>query len=91
MAKPRDPDDDDDILEFTPEPGTPIEDLAPMVVKAMEMLDVDAEIHFPTFTLEVPRGATAKDIIEAYNKVSIEYLPDLRPPPKPPFRGPGLF
>jgi len=91
MASPKDPfNDDDDILEFTPEPGTPIEEIAPMVVDAMEILDIDAEIHFPTFTLEVPRGATEKDIIDAYYKVSVEYLPDLRPPPRPPFSGPKI-
>lgn len=87
---PRDPDDPDkDILEITPEPGTDINDLAPLVIKAMEELEVDAEIHFPTFTLEVPLGATAKDIVDAYNKIAVEYLPDIRPP-RPPFRGPKI-
>lgn len=87
---PDDPDDNDDILEITPEPGTRIEDLAPFIVEAMEELEVDAAIHFPTFTLDVPLGSTAKDIIDAYNLINIEYLPDLRPPPKPPAFGPKL-
>lgn len=91
MASPRDPDPEKpDIIEFTPEPGTKIEKLAPLVIKAMELLDKDAEIHFPTFTLEVPRGATAQDIIDTYHMVVIEYLPALRDPPKKPPRGPGL-
>ncbi len=90
MASPQDPDDNDDILEFTPEPGTRIEDIAPFIVEAMEELGVDAEIHFPTFTLEIPLGSTAKDIVDTYNQIAVEYLPELRPPPKPPAFGPKL-
>lgn len=90
MASPRDPEDDDrNILEFTPEPGTKIEHFALFVVKAMETMDMDAEIHFPNFTLEVPRGATANDIVDAYNSVNVDYLPDLRHP-RPPFKGPRI-
>ena len=90
MASPQDPDDNDDILEFTPEPGTRIEDIAPFIVEAMEELGVDAEIHFPTFTLEIPLGSTAKDIVDTYNQIAVEYLPELRPPTKPPAFGPKL-
>ena len=89
---PNDPNDPDErnILSFTPAPGAKIENLAPEVIKTMERLEMDAEIHFPHFTLDVPLGATAKDIIDAYNHVTINYLPDVRPPPKPPQRGPRL-
>lgn len=92
MASPRDPDDGDDrdIFEFTPAPGTKIEHIAPAVIKAMEELEMDAEIHFDTFTLEVPLGATAQDIIDTYKKIVIDYLPEIRQPPKPPFRGPKI-
>lgn len=92
MASPHpfDP-DKPDIIEFTPPPGAKIEKIAPFILKKMEELDMDAEIHFPTFTLEVPRGAAEKDIIETYNKVMVDYLPDLRQPPRhTPPRGPKL-
>ncbi len=92
MASPRDPDPEDrQVIEITPDPGTKIEALAPQVIKLMKELDLEAEIHFPTFTLEVPKGATAKDIVDAYNSVVIDYLPDVRPAYKPPpKRGPNL-
>lgn len=91
MFPPRKPDDHDrPVLEFTPQPGTKIEQLAPLVVKTMERLDMDAEIHFPAFTLEVPRGSTPEDIVEAYKQVVVDYLPEVRKP-RPPYKGPKLF
>lgn len=79
---------DDDIIEFTPEPGAKIEKIAPIVAKMTRKLEMDAEIHFPNFTLHVPQAATTWDILQAYYKVSVEYLPELRPGYKPPERGP---
>lgn len=90
MTAPRDPDDERPIIEFTPAPGAKIEAIAPAVVRAMERMEMDAEIHFDTFTLEVPLGATAQDIIDTYRRVVVDYLPAVRQPPKPPNRGPKI-
>jgi hypothetical protein len=79
---------DDEIIEFTPEPGAKIEQIAPLISRMAKDMGMDAEIHFPAFTLEVPCGASPKDIIDAFHSVNVEYLPELRPTPKPPSRGP---
>jgi hypothetical protein len=79
---------DDEFIEFTPEPGVKIEDVAPVITKMTKELEMDAEIHFERFTLHVPQAATVKDIVEAYYKVNVQYLPELRPGFKPPERGP---
>ena len=81
---------DDEIIIFTPEPDAKIEKIAPVVAKVTKDTGMDAEIHFPKFTLHVPQAATEKDILEAYYSVNVEYLPDLRPGFKPPQRGPRL-
>jgi hypothetical protein len=80
----------DEIIEFTPEPGAKIEEIAPVIAKMTKKLEMDAEIHFPNFTLNVPQAATAMDIVKAYYSVAIEYLPEVRPGFKPPDRGPKL-
>lgn len=79
---------DDEVIEFTPEPGAKIEQIAPIVAKLTKKLEMDAEIHFPGFSLQVPQAATAGDILKAYYEVSVQYLPELRPGFKPPERGP---
>jgi hypothetical protein len=79
---------DDEIIIVTPDPEAKIEKIAPVVAKMTKELGMDAEIHFPTFTLNVPQAATARDILEAYYAVKVEYLSDLRPGFKPPDRGP---
>jgi hypothetical protein len=81
---------DDEFIEFTAEPGAKIEMIAPIVAKMTKQLEMDAEIHFPKFTLHVPQAATVRDILEAYYHVNVEYLPPLRPGFKPPERGPKL-
>ncbi len=81
---------DDEFIEFTPEPGLKIEAVAPIITRMTKELEMDAEIHFPAFTLHVPQAATTKDVCDAYYKVSVEYLPELRPGFKPPERGPRL-
>lgn len=80
----------DEIIEFTPEPGAKIEEIAPIIAKMTKKLEMDAEIHFPNFTLNVPQSATAKDIVKAYYTVAVEYLPEVRHGFKPPDRGPKL-
>jgi hypothetical protein len=79
---------DDEIIEFTAEPGAKIELIAPVVAKMTKQLEMDAEIHFPNFTLHVPQAANVRDILEAYYQVNPDYLPPLRPGHKPPERGP---
>jgi len=76
MAKPPDKHDnqndapeDENVLEFTPEDDSSIEDIANMVVDMMEDYGMDCDVHFPAFTMEVERGATPKDIINGYNEI----------------------
>lgn len=73
-------DDGGDILEFTPDESTPIEEVADTVVSMMQLYDMDAEVHFPHFTMEVDRSVTAEEIVEAYNDVTIDFVPDLSAP-----------
>lgn len=61
--------DGDHVLEFTPEDDATIEDIARMVVEMMEDYAMDCDVHFDAFTMEVERGATAKDIVKGYNEI----------------------
>ena len=82
--------EDENIIVFTPEKDAKIENIASAVLRAMKKLGMDAEIHFPHFVLEVPQGATVKNIIEAYHKVVPQYLPEIKPTqPRKPSAGPG--
>lgn len=76
MAKPPDKHDNqndapegDNVLEFTPEDDATIEDIANMVVDMMEDYGMDCDVHFPMFTMEVERGATAEDIVTGYHEI----------------------
>mgnify|MGYP007088359207 CR=1 FL=1 len=79
MAKPpKTPDADDlndndeggeHVLEFTPEDDATIEDIANMVVDMMADYNMDCDVHFPMFTMEVELGATAEEIVDGYNDI----------------------
>ncbi len=58
----------EDILEFTPEADAPIEGVAASIVNMMEEYDMDCEVHFPDFTMEVPKDTPVKEIIAAYHE-----------------------
>jgi len=76
MAKPPQTPDTDDlndndehVLEFTPEDDATIEDIANMVVDMMADYNMDCDVHFPMFTMEVELGATAEEIVAGYNDI----------------------
>jgi hypothetical protein len=72
------------VIEFTPDPGAKIEQIAPVIARLTRRLKMDAEIHFPQFVVEVPQGAKPQEIIEAYYRVAVDYLPEVRPVPRRP-------
>lgn len=63
-----DPEDDGDsnVLEFTPEEDAEIEGIAESVFDLMDQYEMDCEVHFPDFTMEVPYGTPVDEIIAAY-------------------------
>lgn len=60
---------DDNVIEFTPEPGFMIEALAPQIVQMMRDMDMDAHINLPDrVTIEIERDCTVKEIITGYKE-----------------------
>ena len=58
----------DDVLDFKPESGFAIAKLAPMIVKAMQEMDMDAQISLPgKVILEIEKECTEEEIIDGYN------------------------
>ena len=58
----------DDVIDFKPQSGFAIEKLAPVIVKAMREMDMDAQINLPgKVILEIERECTEEEIIEGYN------------------------
>lgn len=55
-----------DVLEFTPEEDADIEGIAETVADMMDEYEMDCEVHFPDFTMEIPQGTPVEEIIAAY-------------------------
>lgn len=55
-----------DVLEFTPEEDAEIEGIAESVFDLMDQYEMDCEVHFPDFTMEVPYGTPVDEIVAAY-------------------------
>jgi hypothetical protein len=57
----------DDVIDYTPESGFMIENLAATIVQMMQDLDMDAHINLPDGTvIEVEKDCTEKEIIKGY-------------------------
>jgi hypothetical protein len=60
--------EDNDVIDFTPENGFAIEKLAPVIVKAMNEMDMDAQINLPgKVVIEIERECTEQEIVVGYN------------------------
>lgn len=75
------------VLHYTPKKGEPIEISAPIVVAKMLEENMDADIHFKTFTLEVERDQSAEFIIEAYYG-ALDIVKDMRAAQRKANKGP---
>lgn len=73
---PSDAPEGDEVLEFTPEDGAEIEEIADMIIDMMEDYGMDCEVHFPKFTMEVAQGVTAEEIIEGYKEILTHFKED---------------
>lgn len=61
--------EDDDVINFTPEPGFTIENLAVTIVQMMRDLDMDAHVNLPNdIVIEISKDCTAKEIISGYKE-----------------------
>lgn len=59
--------DDDNVINFTPESGFVIEALADTIVQMMKDLDMDAHVNLPDGTIiEVDKDCSRKEIIKGY-------------------------
>lgn len=59
----------DDVIDFTPEPGFTIENLAVTIVEMMRDMDMDAQVNLPdNVVVEIDRDCTVKEIIAGYKK-----------------------
>ncbi len=60
----------DNVIEFTPEPGFMIEKLAPQIIQMMRDMGMDAHINLPNgVTIEIEQECTAKEIIAGYKEL----------------------
>jgi len=57
----------DQVIEFTPEPGFTIEGLARHISQMMRDLDMDARILLPgQIHMEIPQGTPPREIVKEY-------------------------
>lgn len=63
-----DPDNEENVIHFTPEPGFTIEGLARTIVKAMREMDMDAQVDFPGITMDIEKNCTVGEIVEGYKE-----------------------
>lgn len=67
------PRQDDDVIDFTPETGFIIENLARTIVDMMRDMDMDAHVNLPGgVVVEIDKECTAQEIIKGYK----DYMSD---------------